>query len=108
MTRSIKSTTGRTNSSADCVLNRAFADLRGAAFALSHPGALNGTGLIPQLQRIHQVYAQLDALAHSTPIDLADDQRQPEMSQRPDTHSPRAAPPRTAVLASPGGGTGRR
>jgi hypothetical protein len=55
-------------------LNLAFADLGGAAFALAHHGALNDKRLAPQLQRLHQLYAQLDALAHSTPVDLADDQ----------------------------------
>jgi hypothetical protein len=55
-------------------LNLAFADLGGAAFALAHHGALNDKRLAPQLQRIHQLYAQLDAHAHNTPVDPADDQ----------------------------------
>jgi hypothetical protein len=54
-------------------LNLAFADLGGAAFALAHHGALNDKRLAPHLQRIHQLYAQLDALAHSTTVDPADD-----------------------------------
>jgi hypothetical protein len=54
-------------------LNLAFADLGGAAFALAHHGALNDKRLAPHLQRIHQLYAQLDALAHSTPVNPADD-----------------------------------
>lgn len=52
-------------------LNLAFADLGGAAFALAHHGALNDKRLAPQVQRIHQLFAQLDALAHSTPVDPA-------------------------------------
>ena len=52
-------------------LNLAFTDLGGAAFALAHHGALNDQRLTPHLQRIHQLYAQLDALAHSTPVDPA-------------------------------------
>jgi hypothetical protein len=55
-------------------LTLAFADLGGAAFALAHHGALNHKRLAPHLQHIHQLYAQLDNHAHSTPIDLADDQ----------------------------------
>ncbi|MGZ6623565.1 MAG: hypothetical protein ACXVHK_29415 [Solirubrobacteraceae bacterium] len=53
-------------------LNLAFADLGGAAFALIHHGALNDKQLAPHVQRVHQIYAQLDALAHSTPVDPAD------------------------------------
>jgi hypothetical protein len=36
--------------------------------------AVNDKRLAPELQRIHQLCAQLDPLAHSTPIDLGDDQ----------------------------------
>jgi hypothetical protein len=53
-------------------LNLAFGDLGGAAFALIHHRALNDKRLAPRVQRIHQLYAQLAALAHSTPIDPAD------------------------------------
>jgi hypothetical protein len=49
-------------------LNLAFADLGGAAFALAHQGALNDNRLAAHVQRIHQLYTQLDALAHTTPV----------------------------------------
>jgi hypothetical protein len=44
-------------------LNLAFGDLGGAAFALIHHRALNDKRLAPHVQRIHQLYAQLAALA---------------------------------------------
>jgi len=44
-------------------LDLAFADLGGAAFALAHHGALNDERLAPRVQRIHQLHAQLDAIA---------------------------------------------
>jgi hypothetical protein len=53
-------------------LNRAFADLGGAAFALAHHGALNDNRLAAHVQRIHQLYTQLDALAHTTSVNQPD------------------------------------
>jgi len=53
-------------------LNLAFADLGGATFALAHHGALNDNRLAAHVQRIHQLYAQLDALAHTTPVNQPD------------------------------------
>jgi hypothetical protein len=49
-------------------LNLAFADLGGAAFALAHHGTLNDKRLAAHVQRIHELYTQLDAFAHTTPI----------------------------------------
>jgi hypothetical protein len=49
-------------------LNLAFADLGGAAFALAHHGALNNKRLAAHVQRIHELYTQLDALTHTTPV----------------------------------------
>lgn len=54
-------------------VNLAFADLGGAAFALAYLGALNDKRLVPRVQRIHQLHAQLDAVTHSTPADPASD-----------------------------------
>ena len=53
-------------------LNLAFADLGGAAFALAHHGSLNDNRLAPQVQRIHQLYAQLDTLDHNAPASRSD------------------------------------
>ena len=53
-------------------LNLAFADLGGAAFALAHHGALNDKRLAAHVQRIHDLYTQLDALAHTTPVSQPD------------------------------------
>ena len=44
-------------------LDLAFADLGGAVFALAHHGALNDKRLAPRVQRIHQLYSRLDAMA---------------------------------------------
>ena len=54
-------------------LNLAFADLSGAAFALAHHRALNDKRLAPRVHRIHQLHAQLDALAHHTPATRPDE-----------------------------------
>ncbi len=61
-----------TDTQLEHALNLAFADLGGAAFALAHHGALNDKRLAPHVQRIHELYTQLDALAHTTPIRQAD------------------------------------
>jgi hypothetical protein len=53
-------------------LNLAFADLGGAAFALAHHGALNDNRLAAHMQRIHELYTQLDALAHGLPVGQPD------------------------------------
>jgi hypothetical protein len=53
-------------------LSLAFADLGGAAFALAHHGALNDKRLAAHVQRIHELYTQLDALAHTTSVDQPD------------------------------------
>src|SRR5262249_14515757 len=53
-------------------LSLAFTDLGAAAFALAHHAALNDKRLAPRVQRIHQLHAQLDALAHRVPLDTAD------------------------------------
>lgn len=39
-----------------------------AAFALAYHGALNDKRLTAHVQRIHELYAQLDARARATPI----------------------------------------
>ena len=56
-------------------LNLAFADLGGAAFALAHHGALNDKRLAPHVQRIHELFAQLEAPTsqhdHSAPSEQA-------------------------------------
>jgi hypothetical protein len=44
-------------------LNLAFTDLGAATFALAHHGALNDNRLAAHVQRIHQLYTRLDALA---------------------------------------------
>ena len=49
-------------------LNLAFVDLGGATFALAHHGALNDKRLAHHVQRIKELYTQLDALAHTTPV----------------------------------------
>lgn len=49
-------------------LNLAFADLGGAAFALAHHGALNDKRLAAHVQRIDELYVQLDALAHTPSV----------------------------------------
>ena len=61
-------------------LNLAFTDLGAAAFALAHHGALNDRRLGAHVQRIHQLYAQLDASAHATPITPLDHQTPAEHS----------------------------
>jgi hypothetical protein len=43
-------------------LNLAFTDLGGVAFALVHHGALDDKRLASRAQRIHELYAQLDAV----------------------------------------------
>jgi hypothetical protein len=53
-------------------LNLAFADLGGAAFALSHHGALNDRRLAAHVQRIHELYTQLDAVARTRPVSQPD------------------------------------
>jgi hypothetical protein len=58
-------TAGRIESQLRHELNLAFSDLGGAAFALAHHGALNDKRLAAHVQRIHELYAQLDAIAHA-------------------------------------------
>jgi hypothetical protein len=53
-------------------LSLAFADLGGAAFALTHHGALKDSRLAPHVQRIHGLYAQLDSLAHNPSVSRPD------------------------------------
>jgi hypothetical protein len=47
-------------------LNLAFSDLGAAAFALAHHGTLTDARLAPRMQHIHDLYAHLDAITHST------------------------------------------
>lgn len=49
-------------------LNLAFTDLGAAAFALAYHGALNDKRLTAHVQRIHELYAQLEARPRTTPI----------------------------------------
>jgi hypothetical protein len=49
-------------------LNLAFIDLGAAAFALAHHGTFTDRRLAAHVQRIHQLYAQPDASAHTAPI----------------------------------------
>jgi hypothetical protein len=49
-------------------LSLAFTDLGGAAFALAHHGALTDKRLAAHVDRIHELYRQLDALAHTTQV----------------------------------------
>lgn len=44
----------------------ALTDLGGATFALAYHGALNDDRLAPRVQRIHDLYTQLDALDYPT------------------------------------------
>jgi hypothetical protein len=44
----------------------AFTDLGGATFALAHQGALNDERLAPRVQRIHDLFAQLNPLDRPT------------------------------------------
>jgi hypothetical protein len=53
-------------------LNLAFADLGGAAFALAHHGALNDKRLAAHVQRIYELYTQLDAVARTRPVSQPD------------------------------------
>ena len=49
-------------------LNLAFTDLGGVAFALVHHGALDDERLASRAQRIHELYAQLDAVGAGGPL----------------------------------------